>query len=198
MTDRLYRSPTDRVIAGVAGGLAVWLNVDPSLVRVAWVLLAILSGGVFVLVYIVMMIVVPLPPPGWMPQPRAGGPWTGWSPSQPGPGAMPGWNAGTTPPSGEATAEGSTPPPGGWTTPPPAGWTSQPPAWTPQPAPHPAQPGSAGIVVGAVLILGGAWVLLYQFVNINIDWDLAWPVIVIGLGVLLIGGALWRSRTPSG
>ena len=39
MTDRLTRSPTDRVMAGVAGGLAVWLNIDPSLVRIAWVLL---------------------------------------------------------------------------------------------------------------------------------------------------------------
>ena len=66
MTDRLYRSPTDRVIAGVAGGLAAWLQVIRP-----WcgspVVLAVLSGGIFLLVYLVMMIVVPLPPPGWVP-----------------------------------------------------------------------------------------------------------------------------------
>jgi len=85
VTDRLYRHPTDRAIAGVAGGLAAWLNLDPSLVRVAWVLLAIFSGGIFVIVYIVMMIVVPLPPPGWIPRPRDG---------SPGPGTVPGWSPG--------------------------------------------------------------------------------------------------------
>ena len=196
MTDRLYRSPTDRVIAGVAGGLAVWLNLDPSLVRVAWVLLAILSGGIFVLVYIVMMIVVPLPPPGWLPQPRAPGQWTGWSPSQPGPGAVPGWDSATAPSAGEPPQPGTTPPPAGWTSQPAAGWTSQPPAWTPQPGAHQAGPGSAGIVVGAVLVLVGAWFLIDQYVNI--EWDLAWPVVVIGLGALLIGGALWRGRSSPG
>ncbi len=87
MTDRLYRSPTDRVIAGVAGGLAAWLRIDPSIVRVAWVVLAVLSGGIFLLVYLVMMIVVPLPPPGWVPSaaPPPQGQWTSAPPSgQPG------------------------------------------------------------------------------------------------------------------
>ena len=50
MGDRLYRSSTDRVIAGVAGGLASWLRIDPSIVRVAWVVLAVISGGIFLLV----------------------------------------------------------------------------------------------------------------------------------------------------
>ena len=78
MTDRLYRSQTDRVIAGVAGGLAAWLRIDPSIVRVGWVVLAVLTGGIFLLVYIVMMIVVPLAPDGWMPSPGPppGGSWS--------------------------------------------------------------------------------------------------------------------------
>ena len=46
MTERLYRHPTDRAIAGVAGGMAVWLDIDPSLIRIAWVLAAIFSGGI--------------------------------------------------------------------------------------------------------------------------------------------------------
>ncbi|HET7026591.1 MAG TPA: PspC domain-containing protein [Candidatus Limnocylindrales bacterium] len=63
MSDRLYRSRTDRVIAGVAGGLADQLGLDPSLVRVVWVILAFVTGGLFALVYVVMMFVVPEEPP---------------------------------------------------------------------------------------------------------------------------------------
>ena len=44
---------------GVAGSLAEMWDVDPSLVRIAWALLAILTGGVAILVYIVMAIVIP-------------------------------------------------------------------------------------------------------------------------------------------
>lgn len=98
MTDRLYRSPTDRMLAGVAGGMAVWLNVDPSLIRIAWVLLAIFSGGIFVLVYLVMAIVVPVAPAGWMPQ-------------RPTAGHQPGWGGGWTPPPGGPATWTSAPPP---------------------------------------------------------------------------------------
>jgi len=65
VADRLYRSRNDRPIGGVAGGVAAWLGLDPSLVRVAWVVLALASGGIFLIVYIVMMVVVPLAPEGW-------------------------------------------------------------------------------------------------------------------------------------
>ncbi len=62
MNRRLYRSPTDKVIGGVAGGVAEYLDLDPSIVRVVWALLALLTGGVFFLLYIVMWIVVPVNP----------------------------------------------------------------------------------------------------------------------------------------
>jgi phage shock protein PspC (stress-responsive transcriptional regulator) len=62
MNDRLYRSRSDRMIAGVAGGLAERFDIDPSFVRVAWVLLTILTGGIFFVAYIVMAIVVPEDP----------------------------------------------------------------------------------------------------------------------------------------
>jgi phage shock protein PspC (stress-responsive transcriptional regulator) len=58
MGNRLYRSRDDRMIAGVAGGVAEYFDLDPSLVRIAWALLA-LVGGFGVLLYIVMAIVVP-------------------------------------------------------------------------------------------------------------------------------------------
>ena len=64
MTGRLYRSRTDRVIGGVAGGVADYLNLDPSLVRIVWAVLAFVTGGLFFLIYIVMWIVVPEAPFG--------------------------------------------------------------------------------------------------------------------------------------
>lgn len=57
-TDRLYRSTTDKVIGGVSGGLGVYLNIDPVIVRIMFVLLAVF-GGSGVLVYIILWIVIP-------------------------------------------------------------------------------------------------------------------------------------------
>ena len=59
MSERLYRSRDDRMLAGVAGGLAEMWDADPSLVRIVWALLVFLTGGFALLVYIVMAIVVP-------------------------------------------------------------------------------------------------------------------------------------------
>ena len=59
MNERLYRSRDDRMLAGVAGGLAEIWDADPSLIRIVWALLVVLTGGVALLVYIIMAIVVP-------------------------------------------------------------------------------------------------------------------------------------------
>ena len=59
MNTRLFRSRDDRMIAGVAGGLAELWGADPSLVRLGWALLAIFTGGIALIVYIVLAIVVP-------------------------------------------------------------------------------------------------------------------------------------------
>ncbi len=57
-TERLYRSKANKVIGGVAGGLADYFNIDVVLARVAFVLLAMFGGG-GVLIYIVLWIVIP-------------------------------------------------------------------------------------------------------------------------------------------
>ena len=57
-TGQLVRSTNDRVIAGVCGGLAAYLNMDATLIRILWVL-AVVAGGTGVLVYIVLWIVLP-------------------------------------------------------------------------------------------------------------------------------------------
>jgi phage shock protein C len=59
----LYRSRTHRIIAGVCGGLAEWLGWDPTLVRVLYVLVSVLSVAFpGLLVYIVLWIVMPEEP----------------------------------------------------------------------------------------------------------------------------------------
>jgi len=56
---RLTRSRRERMISGVAGGLAEYFDVDPVLVRAAFVVLAIVTGGIFVLGYIAAIIIMP-------------------------------------------------------------------------------------------------------------------------------------------
>jgi len=59
MNRRLYRSTTDSILGGVAGGVADYLDADPSIVRIIWAILAVVTGGIFVVLYVVMWIVVP-------------------------------------------------------------------------------------------------------------------------------------------
>jgi phage shock protein C len=58
----LYRSRRDRMIAGVAAGIAAYVNIDPTIVRVLWVVAALASGGLFLIVYVAMVLVVPEEP----------------------------------------------------------------------------------------------------------------------------------------
>jgi len=59
---RLYRS-RERVFGGVLGGLAKYMNVDPSIVRIVYVLAFFITGaGALLLAYIVGWIVVPEEP----------------------------------------------------------------------------------------------------------------------------------------
>ncbi len=58
---RLYKSRTNRMIDGVCGGVAEFFNIDPTLVRIAWVILTFLDGS-GILLYIVGMIIMPVNP----------------------------------------------------------------------------------------------------------------------------------------
>jgi phage shock protein C len=62
-TRKLYRSRTNRQVAGVCGGLAQYFNLDATLIRVLFVLLAVLGGSGIVL-YLALWIIVPKEPPG--------------------------------------------------------------------------------------------------------------------------------------
>jgi phage shock protein C len=58
---RLYRSNKDRMIAGVCGGIAEWLDWDPTVVRLTYILLSLLSAAFpGILVYLILWLVTPL------------------------------------------------------------------------------------------------------------------------------------------
>ena len=59
MDKKLRRSSTECMIGGVCGGLAEYFDVDPTLVRVAYVLLSLCTAFSGVLAYIILMIVMP-------------------------------------------------------------------------------------------------------------------------------------------
>jgi phage shock protein PspC (stress-responsive transcriptional regulator) len=65
MTDgkRLYRSRTDRKIAGICGGFGRYFGVDPTIFRILWAIL-ILGMGAGLVVYLICWFAIPLEPEG--------------------------------------------------------------------------------------------------------------------------------------
>ncbi len=61
MKKKLYRSKKDKIVAGVCGGLADYFDLDPIIIRIIFVILAI-WGGSGVMLYIVLAIIVPEEP----------------------------------------------------------------------------------------------------------------------------------------
>ncbi|HCB49268.1 MAG: hypothetical protein AMJ56_17570 [Anaerolineae bacterium SG8_19] len=58
---KLYRSKDDRWLGGVCGGIAKYFNVDSTIIRVLFILFALVIGG-GILVYIILWIVIPEEP----------------------------------------------------------------------------------------------------------------------------------------
>ena len=65
MAKRLYRSRTDRKIAGVCGGIAEYFDIDPVIIRVLC-LVAVCCAGSGLLAYIIALIVIPQAPIGYI------------------------------------------------------------------------------------------------------------------------------------
>jgi phage shock protein C len=184
MNRRLFRSRDDRVLAGVAGGLAELWDVDPSLVRVVWVILVPLTGGFALLAYVVMAFVVPeeddlpaasAPLSTTPPSPTASS--TSSSTAGGDPGAR----------SPEAAPSASAPPPD---------WRSA--RQEARAARRAARrerrggPGGAGVLIGALLVVAGVYFLVREYVpDIDLNW--LWPAALIALGVVVLIAAFRRS-----
>jgi phage shock protein C len=166
MRERLYRSRGDRMLLGVAGGMARYLDVDPSIVRIVWVLLVI-AGGAGILLYIVAAFVIPEEPAGWAPAAPGGG-----APGSPPPGTSP---AAATGAAGTSSFGAN-----------PASWQEG------ERAGGERRDRGAGVVlIGLALVLIGAWLLLRRFIP-EIDSDVVWPIVLVVLGGALVVGALRR------
>ena len=58
---RLYRKRNDKIVAGVCSGLADYLNIDPSIVRIIFIIL-VFAGLQGILVYLILWLITPLEP----------------------------------------------------------------------------------------------------------------------------------------
>lgn len=158
------------MLAGVAAGVAETLDADPSLVRIIWALLAILSGGVAILVYIVMAIVVPEGSVEPWPVDASAVP-----PSPP---------SATTPPiAGSPAAPSQTR----------AEWRAARRSARRARRHEGAYSGETGFIFGVVLIVTGALFLLRQAVP-WFDFHIWWPIGLVGLGLLLLLVAMRPGR----
>jgi phage shock protein PspC (stress-responsive transcriptional regulator) len=138
---RLYRCRHDRRLAGVAAGVAEYFELDPTLVRVLW-FLSIFAGGLGILLYIGMAIIVPLEPLSEADAAQ---------------------DAASLPEGHRHMNRGS----GRFTT-----------------------------FVGIALILFGALALLDALLPAWTDsWRYLWPAFLVGIGVLLVLGAIRREPT---
>ena len=192
---RLYRSRTDRVLTGIAGGMADYLEVDPTIVRILWVLATIFTGGLVLLLYIVLAFVIPVnpfqagpaPAGAWGVGAAAGAPGqAGWTPS----GATPG-TSGAAATSGTAYATGYAA--GGapsWNT----GWNAE---YEQSRAARTQRPGRAGLIIGSVLIVFGVIALADVVIPGWISGALVIPGLFVALGVGLLVASLRGSSEPA-
>jgi phage shock protein PspC (stress-responsive transcriptional regulator) len=185
--------------AGVAGGIAEYFELDPSLVRLLWVAATVVSGGLAVPVYILAWIILPRDDRSMTGGPNA---WRDWSDEfhqetqrlaeearrvaddVRGTGHTSYGGAGTGPASGASrpTAEpagstGSPAPSSGET----AWWQSE--RYVEPRRSHHHHSRSTGVVlVGLGILLLAANAGFFAW----IDWHTMWPLIFIGLGVVLL------------
>jgi phage shock protein C len=179
-TRRLYRCRSDRKIAGVAAGMAEYLELDPTVVRVAWILSAFI-GGFTILLYIILAFIIPLEPVD-MPAPGYGaGPQFGAD----GPAPEPGADMPATAPTG---SEGFAPNPH-WAAAASVGHIH---GHVSDGHRARGRSGGAGIVFGVLLVVFGAIALAGQLFPGWVASSALGPAFVLALGVALLAGAARR------
>lgn len=162
MQARLERSTTNRVIGGVCGGIGEYLQVDATLVRVFFVIAGFLTAGLGILGYIALLVLMPLP---GQPAPFVQG--------------APAPNADATPGAAEGASEADA-------TAPIRPMTTA----TPR---DPAAEERRRAMFGYFLVALGALFLLANLGVFRIvRWDLIWPLVLIGGGVLLLAQRVRR------
>ncbi|HEY1295969.1 MAG TPA: PspC domain-containing protein [Chloroflexota bacterium] len=62
LRNRIYRSRNERMLAGVAGGLGEYFDLDPTLVRLTWAVGTLVTGPIAVLLYVLAALIIPREP----------------------------------------------------------------------------------------------------------------------------------------
>ena len=166
---RLYRSRSDRAIAGIAGGMAEYLEVDPTVVRILWILAGIFTGGLMLLLYVILAFVIPANPYPGGPIPAG----AGYAPGSP-----TGWGQPPTAP-GAAT----------WS----PDWNAR---YEAERAARAERPGRAGLIIGTVLIVFGVIALLDVALPSWVGGALFGPALLLAIGAALLVVSLRRPDAP--
>jgi phage shock protein C len=163
MQTRLERSTTNKIVGGICGGIAEYLQVDATLVRVFFVVIILLTAGFAILGYIALLFLMPLP---GQPQPFVRGAGT-----VPATSADPAAASDPSDPNATAPIAGGTTPVSG-------------------PAPTPEDPAAAErrrAIFGYFLVGLGAIFLLSNFGAFRlIRGDLLWPLVLVAAGVFIL------------
>jgi phage shock protein PspC (stress-responsive transcriptional regulator) len=185
---RLYRCRHDRRLAGVAAGMAEYLEIDPTVVRILWIL-SVFLGGFTILLYIILAFVIPNEPVA-MPAPGATGPAGGGPPTE---------DAGAEPTGDQPTGDQPTgdQPTGDQ----PTGDQPTGQAWAPSPAwtaPTPARTGDrrgggAGLYGGLLLVIFGAIALATVLIPGWVGGAALGPALLLALGIALLLGSTRRA-----
>jgi phage shock protein C len=173
-TGGVLRRGSDRIVGGVASGLAQYFGIDVLLVRIVFVILALAPPGIGIILYLVLWFLMEPPAGAPLSATRTIGDRfrTMWS--ELGEDFRSGFSRSEGPPSGGATAPGT--PPSSPGSPPNRGW------WSPGYGGRPR-----GFWAGVILIVLGAYFLLSNIgVLSGFRWDIFWPAVLIAIGLLIL------------
>lgn len=207
---RLYRSTEDRIVSGVAGGMAEYLDMDPTLVRALWIISFVVTGSVTFWIYLVLMVALPAQPAEWPEQ-------SPWAPGGTSVGGPAGYTANYAPPSASGANPGATPgadPNASPTSAPPTGpgatewwsgdwrdqrrrerWQRRQERWQRHAQDREYHSyGGPGLVFGLMLVLVGGLLAWHQF-DANLDLAAIWPIAIIAFGAILVSSSFrFRNR----
>lgn len=193
MEKTLYRNEHDKMIAGVASGLADYMQVEITIVRLLFVLSAIFLAGIGLVAYIVMWIIVPVKfdPSATFSK------FDDYFKNNP--------NAANAPGAGPNTFNNSTPPFTSWNQPPTATQEKKPFETETNFADFPKPNGTGRTVAGLVLVIIGCFFMLREFDLIPSFLRIRnlWPVLLIAIGASIIAKSRrkndwqsWEKQNP--
>jgi phage shock protein C len=170
---RLYRSSTSKMVAGVAGGLAEYFDIDPVIIRLVFIILAVAGGGSGIPIYIILWIALPL-------RPLAPYNFSSFYTGTPGATETNSNTSSDTPGNtSDPAGEGNKPPTEGQNT----GWQTVPPP--PPFAMNKVNKENTNLIIGAALILFGTLFFVGRYIH-YINFHNLWPLALVAAGAVLI------------